>query len=262
MASAAAAVCYSTPMTDLGRRGGCRSAALLALGISLGVHAVDESEFKQPHRRMLDEIAASVTRTQAYLGRQRLSARVIQAMAAVPRHEFVPEELRDLAYANRPLPIGHGQTISQPYIVALMTELAELRPQDVVLEIGTGSGYQAAVLATLVRKVYSIEIIPELGQKAEANLHRLGYANVEVRVGDGYHGWPEHAPFDAILVTAAPEEIPPPLLDQLRPGGRLVVPVGPPHQTQSLKLLRKDEHGNVNQEDVLPVGFVPLTGEH
>ncbi len=221
-----------------------------------------DDEFKGPRQRMLDEIATTVTRTQAHTGRPRLSARVIEAMAGVPRHEFVPQELRELAYANRPLPIGHGQTISQPYIVALMTELAELQPGDVVLEIGTGSGYQAAVLATLVRQVYTIEIIPELGQRAETDLRRLGYSNVQVRVGNGYHGWPEYAPFDAILVTAAPDQIPPPLLKQLRSGGRLVVPVGPAGATQSLKLLRKDEHGTIHEEDVLPVGFVPLTGSH
>ncbi|MBI1733365.1 MAG: protein-L-isoaspartate(D-aspartate) O-methyltransferase [Gammaproteobacteria bacterium] len=210
---------------------------------------------------MLDEIADTVQRTQAYTGRQRFSPRVLEAMARVPRHEFVPVELRGLAYENRPLPIGHGQTISQPYIVALMTELADLQPDDVVLEIGTGSGYQAAVLATLVKRVYSIEIIPELGRRAETDLHRLGYANVQVRIGDGYHGWPEFAPFDAILVTAAPEKIPPPLLEQLRPGGRLVVPVGPARDAQSLQLLRKNAAGELDVEDVLPVGFVPLTRE-
>ncbi len=236
--------------------------AIVLLGISLGVAAVQETEFQKQHQHMLDVIAATVVRTQGYIGRQRLSVRVMQAMAAVPRHEFVPMEVRHLAYADRPLPIGHGQTISQPYIVALMTELAEVQPDDVVLEVGTGSGYQAAVLATLARQVYSIEIIPELGQRAETDLRRLGYANVQVRIGDGYHGWPEHAPFAAILVTAAPEQVPQPLLDQLRPGGRLVIPVGVSGQTQSLKLLRKDEQGNLIEEDVLPVGFVPLTGTH
>jgi len=232
---------------------------LLAVGLSLGIPCMADDEFSGPRLRMLEEIAATVARTQAHTGRQRLDARVMEAMADVPRHEFVPRELLELAYANRPLPIGHGQTISQPYIVALMTELAELQPGDVVLEIGTGSGYQAAVLAKLVRQVYTMEIIPALGQRAETDLRRLGYANVQVRIGDGYHGWPEHAPYDAILVTAAPAEIPAPLLRQLRPGGRLVVPVGPAGETQWLKLLRKDEHGAVHEEDVLPVGFVPLT---
>lgn len=249
-------------MTGFDCRRNYLGATLLMAGLSVSVPCMAEDEFKGPRLRMLDEIAATVTRTRAHTGRQRLDARVLQAMAGVPRHEFVPQELRELAYANRPLPIGHGQTISQPYIVALMTELAELHPEDVVLEIGTGSGYQAAVLAKLVQQVYTMEIIPELGQRAETDLHRLGYANVQVHIGDGYHGWPEHAPYDAILVTAAPDEIPAPLLQQLRPGGRLVVPVGPAGETQWLKLLRKDEHGTVQQEDVLPVGFVPLTGDH
>lgn len=211
---------------------------------------------------MLEEIRATVARTQGYTGRSLLSERTMTALARVPRHEFVPEEVRELAYQNRPLPIGHGQTISQPYMVALMTELAEPDAGDVVLEIGTGSGYQAAVLATLAKQVYSIEIIPQLGQEAQATLRRLGYSNVEVRVGDGYHGWPEAGPFDAIVVTAAPEVIPPPLLEQLRAGGRLVVPVGPRAGAQSLKLLRKDAGGKLLEEDLLPVGFVPLTGEH
>ena len=249
-------------MTGSLRGWNCPGIALLLIGLAVGVPCMADDEYQGPRQRMLDEIQATVTRTQLHTGRQRLSARVMEAIASVPRHEFVPQELRDLAYANRPLPIGHGQTISQPYIVALMTELAGLQPDDVVLEIGTGSGYQAAVLATLVRQVYTIEIIPDLGQRAVTDLSRLGYANVQVRIGDGYHGWPEHAPYDAILVTAAPDRIPAPLLEQLRPGGRLVVPVGPPDQTQSLKLLRKDEGGLLQEEDVLPVGFVPLTGAH
>jgi protein-L-isoaspartate(D-aspartate) O-methyltransferase len=248
-------------MTGTGRAWRAAFLALLLLDAAPWARGGDDADLAGPRRQMLSDIVDTVQRTRAYIGRQRLAPRVMDAMARVPRHEFVPAEFRGLAYANRPLPIGHGQTISQPYIVALMTELADLQPDDVVLEIGTGSGYQAAVLAMLVKQVYTIEIIPELGRRAEADLRRLGYANVQVRVGDGYHGWPEHAPFDAILVTAAPESIPPPLLDQLRPGGRLVVPVGPPGETQSLKLLRRNSAGNLEAEDVLPVGFVPLTRE-
>ncbi len=239
-------------------------AVLLLTGMlfAAGVHAMDERAVDAARAAMLEEIRSTVTRTEGYTGRSLLGERVVDAMARVPRHEFVPEQVRELAYANRPLPIGHGQTISQPFIVALMTEVADIGPGDRVLEIGTGSGYQAAVLATLAGHVYTIEIIPELGQRARETLLRLGYANVEVRIGDGWHGWPEQAPFDAIVVTAAPERIPPALLEQLLPGGRLVVPVGPRDRTQSLKVLRKSADGELVAEDVLPVGFVPLTGDH
>jgi protein-L-isoaspartate(D-aspartate) O-methyltransferase len=180
----------------------------------------------------------------------------------VPRHEFVPERLRRQAYANRPLPIGYGQTISQPYIVALMTDLVEPGADDRVLEIGTGSGYQAAVLATLVGEVYTIEIIEPLGLAARARLERLGYDNVEVRLGDGYYGWPERAPFDAIVVTAAASHVPPPLIQQLKPGGRMVIPVGSRFLVQQLVLVTKDADGRVTTRQLLPVRFVPLTGEH
>ena len=183
-------------------------------------------------------------------------ARVIRAMLTVPRHLFVPEEHRDYAYADGPLPIGHGQTISQPYIVALMTELLDLDGDEKVLEIGTGSGYQAAILAELARAVYTIEIIPELSERAKAVIHELGYTNVHFRVGDGYQGWPEAAPFDAIIVTAAPPEIPQALLDQLTDdGGRLVVPVGT--WDQDLLLIVK-ENGKIRKENVAPVRFVPM----
>ena len=181
------------------------------------------------------------------------------AMMRVPRHEFVPENLRAAAYKDTPLPIGHRQTISEPYIVALMTELASIDNDDVVLEVGTGSGYQAAVLSRLVSRVYSIEIIEALGRQAERTLQRLGYDNVQVRIGDGYKGWPEHAPFDAILVTAAPEKIPEPLIEQLRPGGRLVVPVGSTSSNQQLTVLEKRSDGSTTTRVVLPVRFVPLT---
>ena len=188
-------------------------------------------------------------------------ARVLDAMRRVPRHRFVPGSVADQAYLDQPLPIGHDQTISQPYIVALMTQLARPGPGDRVLEVGTGSGYQAAVLAELAGEVFSIEIVNPLATRAALTLRRLGYSNFAVRSGDGYAGWPEHAPFDAIVVTAAPERIPPPLLEQLRPGGRLVVPVGPLHATQELRVVEKREDGSLHERVVAPVRFVPLTGD-
>ena len=188
------------------------------------------------------------------------SSRVLQALRAVPRHEFVPAGSRRWAYGNYPLPIGEGQTISQPYIVALMTQLLRLEPDDKVLEVGTGSGYQAAVLALLAREVYTIEIVEPLGKRAEQDLRRLGYRNVQVRIGDGYRGWPEAAPFDAIVVTAAPDRIPRPLVEQLAVGGRLVIPVGPRFGVQELNVLTKTKKG-VFRESVIPVQFVPMVGE-
>jgi protein-L-isoaspartate(D-aspartate) O-methyltransferase len=179
----------------------------------------------------------------------------------VPRERFVPSRLVGAAYENRPLPIGHGQTISQPYIVALMTELLQVDRDDVVLEVGTGSGYQAAVLAKLASRVKTIEIIRPLGESATKRLHQLGYRNVEVKLADGYYGWPEHAPFDGILVTAAGTSIPPPLVKQLKPGGRMVIPLGAPFQTQDLILVSKDAAGKVSTKSILPVAFVPLTGK-
>jgi protein-L-isoaspartate(D-aspartate) O-methyltransferase len=184
--------------------------------------------------------------------------RVLDALRAIPRHEFVPTGQRMHAYEDRPLPIGEGQTISQPYIVAVMTELLELDGSEKVLEIGTGSGYQAAVLAKLAREVWSIEIVPELARRAEADLRRLGYANVHVREGDGYRGWPEQAPFDAIIVTAAPGHVPKPLVEQLAVGGQLVLPVG--DLSQDLVRVVRGEQG-VEQERLLGVRFVPMTGE-
>ncbi|TDK27554.1 protein-L-isoaspartate(D-aspartate) O-methyltransferase [Luteimonas aestuarii] len=187
--------------------------------------------------------------------------RVVQAMRTVQRHRLVPLHLAAEAYDDRPLPIGHGQTISQPYIVALMTQLAGLGSDDRVLEVGTGSGYQAAVLAELAREVYTIEIVAPLAERAARDLRALGYDNIEVRAGDGYAGWPEHAPFDVIVVTAAPERIPEPLLEQLKPGGRLVIPVGPMHAAQELRVVEKREDGSVVERSVIPVRFVPLTGD-
>ncbi len=186
--------------------------------------------------------------------------RVLRAIANVPRHEFVPAGYRDEAYADGPLPIGHGQTISQPYIVALMTQSVRLEPTDKVLDIGTGSGYQAAVLAEIVDHVYSIEIVEPLGKAAETRLRRLGYDNVSVRVGDGFQGWPDEAPFDVIVLAAAPEEIPPPLIEQLAPGGRLILPVGE-RNDQHLMLIEKDDKGAVTRKDIGAVRFVPMTGE-
>jgi protein-L-isoaspartate(D-aspartate) O-methyltransferase len=186
-------------------------------------------------------------------------ARVLAAMRQVPRHLFVEAKDRAQAYEDHPLPIAGNQTISQPYIVALMTELADLTPNEKVLEIGTGSGYQSAVLSRLAGEVYSVEIVPELARASDERLRQLGYKNVTVREGDGYRGWSEHAPFDAILVTAAPDRIPQPLLDQLAPGGRMVIPVG--SFFQELKVLSKDKNGKITEKDILPVRFVPMTGE-
>ncbi|HEU0088571.1 MAG TPA: protein-L-isoaspartate(D-aspartate) O-methyltransferase [Pseudonocardiaceae bacterium] len=183
--------------------------------------------------------------------------RVLDAMRTVPRHEFVPSEQMDRAYEDRALPIGAGQTISQPYIVALMTELLDVQPGDVVLEIGTGSGYQAAVAAELTDRVYTVEIIPELARRAAETLNRLGYTRVQTRNADGYFGWSEHAPYDGIIVTAAPDHIPVPLVQQLREGGRMVIPVGPPGSYQTLWRLTKQQ-GKVVSENITDVAFVPL----
>ncbi len=183
---------------------------------------------------------------------------VLEALRAVPRHRFVPDRLADWAYTDRPLPIGHEQTISQPYIVAFMTEAVQPDATDRVLEVGTGSGYQAAVLAEIVDSVYTIEIVPALARTARTRLNRLGYDNVTVREGDGYAGWPERAPFDAIVVTAAPQQVPPPLLDQLAPGGRMVLPVGPVREVQQLTRLTKAADGSITRERLMPVRFVPF----
>jgi protein-L-isoaspartate(D-aspartate) O-methyltransferase len=192
----------------------------------------------------------------------RFSDAVMASLNTVKRHELVPVAERRFSYDNRPLPIGYGQTISQPYIVALMTELIDPDADDVVLEVGTGSGYQAAILAELVDHVYSIEIIEALATRARQDLERLGYNNVTTKLGDGYYGWQEHAPFDAIVVTAAASHVPPPLIEQLKPGGRMVIPVGGRFLTQTLLLLEKTENGEVITRQFGAVRFVPLTGEH
>jgi protein-L-isoaspartate(D-aspartate) O-methyltransferase len=216
-----------------------------------------QDAYEPQRRRMVEEIATLARETRVETGRVAFSDRVMAAMAKVPRHEFMPESVRRDAYANRPLPIGLGQTISQPYIVALMTDLMEVKSGDRVLEIGTGSGYQAAVLAELAGTVYTVEIVEPLALEARDRLK--GYRNVVTRTGDGYHGWPEHAPFDSIMVTAAPREVPQPLIDQLRPGGRLVVPVGAQAGGQSLMVIDKQPDGRITRRNVLAVRFVPLT---
>ena len=232
---------------------------ILAITLMAGEVVADLLDYDRLRAGMIREIEVMVSDTRDYTGKEALAKDVITAMAEVPRHEFVPASLRDYAYFNQALPIGHGQTISQPYIVALMTDLAGIDKNSVVLEVGTGSGYQAAVLSRLARHVYTIEIVEPLGQEAKQTLERLGYDNVTVRIGDGYNGWAEHAPFDTILVTAAPERLPQPLLEQLKPGGRLIIPVGRAGAVQSLRIVEKDESGEIQEKDVLPVAFVPLT---
>lgn len=225
------------------------------------VFAGEESYFRE-RKALIEEIREDVRRTQAYTGVRDLDGRVLDALGRVPRHEFVPVGYKGRAYENRPLPIGHGQTISQPYIVALMTDVMEPAPGDVILEVGTGSGYQAAVLAELVGRVYTVEIIEPLARDAKSRLSRLGYDNVEVRQGDGFYGWREHAPFDGIIVTAVGSRIPPPLIEQLKPGGIMILPVGGRFTAQHLVLLNKDAAGEITTRQILPVSFVPLTGGH
>jgi protein-L-isoaspartate(D-aspartate) O-methyltransferase len=211
---------------------------------------------------MIQAIEDDVKETSLYLDKEALDPLVMNSMGKVPRHEFVPDRMRGLAYENRPLPIGYSQTISQPYIVALMTDLLKPKKTDKVLEVGTGSGYQAAVLSGLVNKVFTIEIINALGEQAKERLWRLDYENVVVRIGDGYYGWPEQAPFDAIVVTAAASHIPPPLIKQLKPGGKMVIPVGSRFMVQQLLLVEKAVSGKTTTRQILPVRFVPLTGKH
>lgn len=212
--------------------------------------------------RMIQDIESEVVLTRSMTGMGALSPEVMAALHTVPRHMFVHSDQQPFAYENHPLPIGEGQTISQPYIVALMTDVVRHGKGDVVLEVGTGSGYQAAVLSRLVKKVYSIEIVPSLARQAGERLRALHYDNVEIRVGDGYYGWEEHAPYDAILVTAAATHIPGALIRQLRPGGRMVIPVGnSPLGGQGLVLVEKRSAGDVTLKNILPVAFVPLTGE-
>ncbi len=217
-----------------------------------------EAEYASVRQRLLEQVVAETRETGDLTGCYELSEAVLRALATVPRHRFVPVEQAGFAYVDKPLSIGHGQTISQPFIVALMTELLQPDSQATVLEVGTGSGYQTAVLAGLVRRVYSIERIPELAEAAERRLCELGYSNVEIRDGDGGLGWEEQAPFDGIMVTAAAATVPPALIRQLKPGGRLVIPVGEPYRSQDLRVMSKDERGRVETRSVLPVVFVPL----
>jgi protein-L-isoaspartate(D-aspartate) O-methyltransferase len=221
---------------------------------------VDVPDFAALRQRMVAEIAAKTIYASAQLGKAALDRRVMDVLAEVPRHEFVPLELQPYAYADTPLPIGFGKTISQPFIVALMTDLLDLAPTDRVLEIGTGMGYQSALLARLARRVYSMELIEELAQQAGHRLARQGHRNVEIRIGNGCRGWPERAPFDKLIVTAAPEMIPPALLYQLKPGGKMVIPAGL-QDTQQLILVDKDADGLVSTREILPVQFSALEDE-
>ncbi len=227
---------------------GCSGSAVMA-----------EQDYSAARAEMVSAVETMARQSGPFTGHPVLAEPVMQALGKVPRHRFVPDELRHAAYRNRALPIGHDQTISQPYIVALMSDLAMLEAGDKVLEIGTGSGYQAAILAELGVEVYSIEIIPELGREARQTLEQLGYEDLHLRIGDGYQGWPEAAPFDAILVTAAPPEIPQALIDQLATNGRMVIPVGPVSGEQTLKVIGKQADGSTRSREIVPVGFVPMT---
>jgi protein-L-isoaspartate(D-aspartate) O-methyltransferase len=248
---------------------GCRTRRRLLDGLPIAVGlfvvatvnacASDEDMTAERHR-LVDTIEAEVRMTAPELGFDRLDPRVAEAMRRVPRHAFVPNMHRALAYANHPLPIGGGQTISQPYIVAIMSQLLDVGPGDRVFELGTGSGYQAAVLADMGVEVYSVEIVPELAERAVANLEAAGYPQVHVRAGDGWLGWPEAAPFDGIVLTAAAPSIPDHLIAQLESGGRLVMPIGETNGVQQLVIFEKQEDGTLRRRNLLPVRFVPVTG--
>ena len=220
--------------------------------------ATDAQDFAAQRSRLVAEVEAMYGETKRETGIAAMSRAVHDALAKVERHRFVPPAQQAMAYRNHPLPIGNGQTISQPYIVALSTDLLRPEAQDVVLEVGTGSGYQAAVLAEVVKQVYTIELIEDLGRTAAARLAELGYHNVEVRIGDGYAGWPEKGPFDGIIVTAAAARVPPALVSQLKPGGRMVIPVGGEGWVQQLKIVTKRADGGYDERDIIPVRFVPL----
>ena len=232
--------------------------SLLVTGCLALSSACGQASYDAQRQALIEDLRDDSRLAEEY-GAPTLSERTLAVLGQVPRHEFVPDEQKRYAYQNRPLSIGAGQTISQPYIVALMTDLAEVTKDDVVLEIGTGSGYQAAVLSELAGHVYTIEIVEELGRRAANTLERLGYDNVTARIGDGYAGWPDQAPFDAILVTAAPEKVPQPLIEQLAVGGRMIIPVGAQYEVQTLQVLTKEDNGQVSISNVIKVRFVPLT---
>ncbi len=209
-------------------------------------------------QHMIDDIESEVAYTRSMIGRDNLDVQVMKVMRQVPRDKFVPASLKFAAFDNGPLPIGHGQTISQPYIVALMSDLLLIQPEHCILEIGTGSGYQTAILSLLCRQVYTMEVVPELSESAKLRFEEMGYGNIETQTGNGYGGWPKHAPYDGIIVTAAAGHIPPALIEQLRPEGRLVIPVGPPYSYQELMLVEKGQDGSSHTRDILGVAFVPL----
>jgi protein-L-isoaspartate(D-aspartate) O-methyltransferase len=238
-----------------------RGPALLAAALAtlVVVAAAAQDPYAEARARMVRTIQAHAQSATDALERDYIDPKVLTVMKEVPRHEFVSDRDQDQAYDDRPLPIGHGQTISQPFIVALMTDLLQVGPDAVVLEVGTGSGYQAAVLAHLVQDVHTIEIIPELAESATERLQRLGYQKVKIYTGDGYYGVPDPAPYDGIVVTAAANQVPPPLIQQLKPGGRMVIPVGSGFALQHLMLVEKDGDGRVRTRQTLPVRFVPLT---
>lgn len=223
--------------------------------------ANEEIDFRALRIEMVEVIAECARLTASWIGKNQLDERVMRVMAKVPRHEFVPTALRQLAYLNFPLPIGYTKTISQPFIVALMTDLLEIEPTDQVLEVGTGLGYQAAILAELAQRVYTVEIIEELAHEARRRLGNFEYDNIEVWLGDGYHGWPEHAPYDKIVVTAAPERVPSMLIEQLKPRGRMVIPAGA-ENAQKLLLIGKDDAGRTTTKEILQVSFSPLIVSH
>ncbi len=226
---------------------------LVFWGMAPKEKAVEKDLFQSQRRKMVEEQIEK---------RGVTDKKTLEAMLSVPRDKFVPKLFFGLAYSDQPVPIGEGQTISQPYIVGLMTEKLELKPGDKVLEVGTGSGYQAAILSKICNEVYTVEIIPSLGQSAQQRLKELKYDNVTVKIGDGYYGWQEHAPFDAIIVTAAASVVPPPLIEQLKPGGRMVIPIGGVFSVQRLMFIKKNQDGTLESENLIPVRFVPLTGGH